>query len=64
MHLGKKLKVGLFGYYSYGNLGNNLIAFLLSRHIRGPGFAPAVFTKSPDFIRSLDLKSRLIGLPT
>jgi len=47
----EKLKVGLFGYYSYGNLGDNLMAYLLSKHIKKIGHVPIVFTKSPDFMK-------------
>jgi polysaccharide pyruvyl transferase WcaK-like protein len=54
--MGKKLKVGLFGYYSYGNLGDNLMAYLLSRHIRSLGHEPILFTKSPDFMKGWDVK--------
>lgn len=48
--MGDKLKVGLFGYYSYGNLGDNLMAYLLARHIKSLGHEPIVFTKSPEFM--------------
>lgn len=53
--MGKKLMVGLFGYYSYGNLGDNLMAYLLSRHIKSLGHDPVVFTKSPKFMMGWDV---------
>lgn len=52
----KNLKVGLFGYYSYGNLGDNLMAFLLSRHVKSLGYEPIVFTKSPEFMSGWDVE--------
>jgi polysaccharide pyruvyl transferase WcaK-like protein len=54
--MGKKLKVALFGYYSYGNLGDNLMAYLLSRHVKSLGHAPVVFTKSPQFMTGWDVE--------
>lgn len=54
--MGEKLTVGLFGYYSYGNLGDNLMAFLLSRHIQNLGHEPVVFTKSPEFMNGWGVK--------
>ncbi|MDT0684540.1 polysaccharide pyruvyl transferase family protein [Roseicyclus sp. F158] len=54
--MGEKLTVALFGYYSYGNLGDNLMAYLLSRHIKTLGHQPIVFTKSPEFMAGWDVE--------
>jgi len=43
-----KLTVGIFGYYSYRNLGDNLMAYLLSKQIRNTGHVPLVFSKFAD----------------
>lgn len=43
--MNKPLRVGVFGYYSYRNLGDNLMAYLLSEHVKRAGHVPVVFSK-------------------
>ncbi|MBW8636729.1 polysaccharide pyruvyl transferase family protein [Hoeflea sp. WL0058] len=64
------LKVGVFGYYSYRNLGDNVMAFQVASHIKREGHHPIIFTKNSidmenwgfdlcsdveDFVKSVDL---------
>lgn len=42
---GGRLIVGLFGYYSYRNHGDHLMAYLLAEHIKSLGHKPVIFSK-------------------
>jgi polysaccharide pyruvyl transferase WcaK-like protein len=39
-------KVGIFGFYSYGNLGDNLMAHIVASEVQANGLEPVIFCKS------------------
>ena len=42
------LRVGIFGFYSYRNLGDNLMAYLFANHVKDIGHEPIIYTKDID----------------
>lgn len=40
------LQVGIFGFYSYQNLGDNLMACLFAQHVKDSGHEPIIFSKA------------------
>lgn len=44
--MNKPLKIGVFGFYSYRNLGDNLMAYLIARHVQERGHLPVIFSKN------------------
>jgi polysaccharide pyruvyl transferase WcaK-like protein len=39
------LRVGIFGFYSYQNLGDNIMAYLFSTYIKDEGHEPIIYAK-------------------
>lgn len=46
--MGVGTRIGIFGFYSYRNLGDDLMAFLFSSYLQERGFQPVVFSKRGD----------------
>lgn len=44
--MNKPRKIGVFGFYSYRNLGDKLMAHLIARHVQERGHQPVIFSKN------------------
>lgn len=53
--MNKSLRVGIFGFYSYRNLGDNLMAFLIARHLQELGHKPLIFSKYVEDMATWDV---------
>jgi polysaccharide pyruvyl transferase WcaK-like protein len=45
-------RIGIFGFYSYQNFGDNLMAVMICRHLQSLGARPVVFSRDPQFAQT------------
>ncbi|MDB4372290.1 polysaccharide pyruvyl transferase family protein, partial [Mariniblastus sp.] len=51
-----KLRVGIFGYYSYSNLGDNMMAHMIYRHVVSKGHPTVLFSRDQSFHKKYGYK--------
>lgn len=48
--------VGLFGYYSHGNFGDNLMAYMFYRHLESIGISPVIYSSDALFAEEYGMR--------
>jgi hypothetical protein len=51
------MKVGVFGWYRYGNFGDDVMAIMIARHLRSRGHEPVVYQLPDRFAQSEEFES-------